>query len=64
MAESRTSLPSLADVDVDADAGVDAADAGGAGAVVGAGADSDAKNISQQPLLFSAVSLFSEIIFI
>ena len=54
----------MADVDVDADAGVDGADAGGAGPVVGAGADSDAKNISQQPLLFSAVSLFSEIIFI
>ena len=67
MVESKTSLPG--DVVVDPH-GADAADDGGAG---DAGGDSDVgggvgvvagfgeKNISQRPLLFSAVSLFSEI---
>ena len=68
MAESKTFLPGDAGVDVDV-AGVDAHSAGGATpAVVGVGGvgphggvGGGEKNISQQPLLFSAVSLFSEI---
>ena len=67
MVESKTSLPGDAVVDPH---GADAADVGGAGDAgsasdvgggVGVVAGFGEKDISQRPLLFSAVSLFSEI---